>query len=37
MNQVEITKELAKKYGEFVQHIHQLSEEEYLFHPSPGK
>ena len=37
MNQVEITKELAKKYGEFVQRIHQLSEEEYLFHPSPGK
>lgn len=37
MNQVEITKELAKKYAEFVQRIHQLSEEEYLFHPSPGK
>lgn len=37
MNQVDITKELVEKYSEFVQRIHQLSEEAYLFHPSPGK
>ncbi|EHQ41313.1 DinB family protein [Myroides odoratus] len=37
MNQVDITKELVEKYSEFVQRIHQLSEEAYLFHPSSGK